>query len=449
VEYHADDRDLSSVDEGGRMLRSLGFGIALAAGALCAFASARAGGSERTLPMRFDLRQQGPAGACAPSCSILISAAGAITAETPRDFVKFADGRDLRGAIVVLDSDGGSVLGAIALGREIRRRDLATAVGRTVDFASDGGGIARAILAPRADCESMCTFVLLAGVQRHVPAEARVMVHQIWLGDRREDPTAASYSAEDLVLVQRDIGRLARYTSDMGGPSELIELALRIPPWEPMHALSREELRQMKLDTDDAGAPQPAPVATSIGAPSPTATSGLRADAISGQRWQMVDRSGASALARRHPLTVEGDEIGRFDLTVTCLETDRYSVSYTENRFAGDGRRDTRPVSAVTLRMGSMTAALKVVSSEKRNPSGDLNTVAIGKVPVALIKGFAASGPHSLMVMTASGDLKTAIRLGNTGAGQNLPALALSCQNLPNTRADLPAPKTGGLAANQ
>ena len=36
------------------------------------------------------------------------------------------------------------------------------------------------------------------------------------VGDRRDDPTAANYTAEDLVLVQRDIGKLAQYTIEMG-----------------------------------------------------------------------------------------------------------------------------------------------------------------------------------------------------------------------------------------
>src|SRR4029079_10873702 len=98
-------------------------------------------------------------------------------------------------------------------------------------------------------CESMCAFVLLAGVERHVPAEARVMVHQIWLGDRRDDPTAANYSAEDLVVVQRDIGRLAQYTVEMGGGIDMLEIALKIPPWEPMRLLTRDELRNMKVVT--------------------------------------------------------------------------------------------------------------------------------------------------------------------------------------------------------
>ena len=53
------------------------------------------------------------------------------------------------------------------------------------------------------------------------------MVHQIWLGDRREDPTAANYSAEDLVLIQRDIGRLAQYTAEMGATADLLDLVVR------------------------------------------------------------------------------------------------------------------------------------------------------------------------------------------------------------------------------
>ena len=76
-------------------------------------------------------------------------------------------------------------------------------------------------------------------------------VHQIWLGDRRDDAAAANYSAEDLVLVQRDIGKLAQYTIEMGGSVELLEVSLRIPPWEPMRVLSRDEMRRMNLDNSD------------------------------------------------------------------------------------------------------------------------------------------------------------------------------------------------------
>ncbi len=95
----------------------------------------------------------------------------------------------------------------------------------------------------------MCAFVLIAGLHRSVLPQARVMVHGIWLGDRRKDALSASYSADDLALVQRDIGQLVQYTSEMGGSMELLELALRIPPWEPMHRLTGPEVQSMRIDT--------------------------------------------------------------------------------------------------------------------------------------------------------------------------------------------------------
>jgi hypothetical protein len=84
-----------------------------------------------------------------------------------------------------------------------------------------------------------------------LPTEARVLVHQIWLGSKSKRAREASYSADELNLVQRDVGRLARYTVEMGGGIELIEAALRVPPWEPMHRLSPSELRSMRVTTVD------------------------------------------------------------------------------------------------------------------------------------------------------------------------------------------------------
>ena len=118
------------------MARSFVLAMALASAALVKPLPASAQIADRTLPMRFDLRLQGPAESCGTKCQLWISASGAITAETPRDFESFAQGRDLTGATVVLDSDGGSVLGAIALVRTIRRSGLDTAVGRIIDVPS-------------------------------------------------------------------------------------------------------------------------------------------------------------------------------------------------------------------------------------------------------------------------------------------------------------------------
>ena len=106
-------------------------------------------------------------------------------------------------------------------------------------------------MAPVAHCESMCVFLLLSGKTRYVPETAHVRVHQIWMGDRANDAKAATYSADDLMIVERDIGRLAKYTFDMGGAGDLLSLSLNVPPWEDLHELSREELRLTNLVTTD------------------------------------------------------------------------------------------------------------------------------------------------------------------------------------------------------
>ena len=67
--------------------------------------------------------------ACEPNCRSWISAVGIVTGETPKAFDDFATGRDLAGVTVVLDSSGGSVNDAIALGRRWRELGLRTTVG--------------------------------------------------------------------------------------------------------------------------------------------------------------------------------------------------------------------------------------------------------------------------------------------------------------------------------
>jgi hypothetical protein len=71
------------------------------------------------------------------------------------------------------------------------------------------------------------------------------------MGDRADDAKAASYSAQDLMIVERDIGRLAKYTFEMGGAGDLLSLALSVPPWEDLHELDAGELKLTNLVTTD------------------------------------------------------------------------------------------------------------------------------------------------------------------------------------------------------
>jgi hypothetical protein len=218
--------------------------------------SAHAGGAlePRKLPMKFSWV------ACKPNCRGWVSAVGVVTANTPRDFDEFARGRQLRGATIVLDSNGGSVNDSIALGRRWHNLGVLTTVGISVQTNTAQG--VPASMTPAAYCESMCVFLLLSGKTRYVPDTAHVRVHQIWLGDRADDAKAATYSADDLMIVERDIGRLAKYTFDMGGTGDLLSLSLNVPPWEDLHELSREELRLTNLVTTDVLAQPGSPNAT-------------------------------------------------------------------------------------------------------------------------------------------------------------------------------------------
>jgi hypothetical protein len=173
-----------------------------------------------------------------------------VTADSPKDFDEFARGRQLAGVTIVLDSSGGSVNDSIALGRRWRALGAMTTVGTSIHARA--GQSDRASVTPAAYCESMCVFLLLSGKTRYVPDGAHVRVHQIWMGDRADDARAASYTAQDLMIVERDIGRLAKYTFDMGGTGDLLSLSLSVPPWEDLHKLSPAELRLTNLVTTDA-----------------------------------------------------------------------------------------------------------------------------------------------------------------------------------------------------
>ena len=196
------------------------------------------------MPMKFNWV------ACQPNCRGWVTAVGIVTADSPGEFEAFARGRDLEGVTVVLDSSGGSVNDSITLGRRFRQLSMRTTVGLSIQAHTALGD--RPVVLPEAYCESMCAYLLLAGKTRYVPQSAHVRVHQIWMGDRADDAQAASYTAQDLMIVERDIGRLAKYTFEMGGAGDLLSLSLNVPPWEDLHELSRDELRLTNLVTTDA-----------------------------------------------------------------------------------------------------------------------------------------------------------------------------------------------------
>jgi hypothetical protein len=405
------------------------------------------GSSDGSSPMRFTLYADGSTETCASACRPLIAASGMITADTARQFTAFVRDNALQagaahpagqpGATVVLESDGGSVLGAIELGRAIRRFGFATTVGRVAERRVTAFMKYGETTAARADCQSMCTFVLLGGAQRRVPPDARVLVHQIWLGDRREDAVASNYTAEDLVVVQRDIGSILQYTIEMGGDPELVELSLRVPPWEPMRALTRDEIRRTKLDLDVEIPTVPMAVKTAAGPtlPDDEPSSLLPAN---GRGWTTTQRGGQPVLARSHPLTLEGERIGTFSLLVSCgAAPDTFTLTYRELRSGPADRGLPRSITQVALVLDEHLQPFKITSSEKKMHGGELESVATTVLPTRLVRTLSSDNPASMTLETDSvGNPRTTIRIGNVGFGRGLREVERSCREPQRARGE-------------
>src|ERR1700730_2668467 len=146
--------------ERGTVIRNFLGGLVLAFTCLSALAAGGASDKPHISTMRFVWRGEKPADLCGKMCRTWISAVGPVTDQTPHDFQVFAEQKDVHGATLLLDAEGGSVVDSIELGRALRGFNITTTVGKTV-IASAADGSTTTALSPSAACESMCAFVLL------------------------------------------------------------------------------------------------------------------------------------------------------------------------------------------------------------------------------------------------------------------------------------------------
>lgn len=380
--------------------------------------------------MRFELIREGPDEACGKNCREWISASGPIVVETGRDFEAFAKKHNLQGQVMVLESGGGSVAGGIALGRAIRRLNMTVTVGSTRILSglprTDAGQL-RASYSPKAGCASMCPFVLLGGVRRHVPPESRISVHQIWPSSMRADATASDYTAQSVVGLLRSSAEMARYSIEMGADIELFEVAMRIPPWETLRVLTQAEILRMRLHNHNApfeasGTVQPPAKPQSA----PPVTGGKPPADAPGNRWALVGRGSDRGIARNHPITVEGITIGTFVFTFGCGFTPAMlSVLYSENRRIANAAR-VDAVEGVQVLIGGERVELKVESS--RAVAGRLETLARGIIGLGPVTKVLENDRQSFSVTTLTeAKARTAIRIGNTGLAVAMPQLTMAC----------------------
>lgn len=188
-------------------------------------------------PYRPDLRPSDPARPGGPAMRPMPEALEFDAAEgvlqisgqiAPGDADRFAEWLDrTRPEVsrVALDSSGGSVSDALAIGRTIRAAGYDTTV--------PNGAV----------CLSACPYILAGGVARVVAAEGVVGVHQHYFGQNTILP--AFMAVSDLQRAQAGV---MDYLVQMGVDLRLMTYALRTPPAE-IYVLEPDLMTELGLTT--------------------------------------------------------------------------------------------------------------------------------------------------------------------------------------------------------
>ena len=183
-------------------------------------------------PYRPDLRPAAPgAPAMRPMPEALefsaedgvIRIAGQIAPGDAGRFATWLDQNRPPQTLVSLDSSGGSVGDALAIGRAIR------AAGYDTEVAN--GAI----------CLSACPYILAGGAKRHVAPTGVVGVHQHDFGENTILP--AFMAVRD---VQRGQAGVMDYLTEMGVDLRLMSYALRTPP-EEINVLTPDMMTELRL----------------------------------------------------------------------------------------------------------------------------------------------------------------------------------------------------------
>jgi hypothetical protein len=139
---------------------------------------------------------------------------------------------------VALDSPGGAVAEAIAIGALIREKGLATSV------------------AAGALCASSCPLIFAGGVERRATPGSAIGVHQIYAAlPAGEKPLSLADAGGVMANAQRMTATVSRHLSAMGVDPEVWLHALETPP-DRLYYLSPEELTRTRLVTRMAEEPR-------------------------------------------------------------------------------------------------------------------------------------------------------------------------------------------------
>lgn len=215
-------------------------------------------------PMPIRIVRSGRAG-CEPKCAEWISFEGTIDERSTHQFGIAANSLRGKKVPVLIDSPGGDIYYAMAMGTLIRARGLDVVVARTEfepcanssNGCKEGGekGTLGRLSSQPARCSSACTFVLAGGLHRIMAPGAQIGVHSISLDQTKVEKWRKIYrgkiSFEDLMQqrVSEPRSLMLRYFEKMGIAREIVGLMESVPSSEILF-ISESELMKLGLITD-------------------------------------------------------------------------------------------------------------------------------------------------------------------------------------------------------
>jgi hypothetical protein len=155
-----------------------------------------------------------------------LMATGTITPGISEAFAAEVDRRGEYIKTVVLNSAGGSVVDALAMGRLIRERKFATEVD------------------PGRYCLSSCPLVFAGGVERRAGDRATIGVHQV----AAIRSAANGQPRDEMSFAQNISARCQRYLDDMGVSLQVWVHAMETPH-DKLFVLKPDELKSLNLVT--------------------------------------------------------------------------------------------------------------------------------------------------------------------------------------------------------
>ena len=182
-------------------------------------------------------------GVCGRKCTEIISAEGEITNDTADAFLQFLTAHVNDNAVrpvVLLESPGGTVVGAMQLGMMFRKIGAAVIVAEAV-----GDAQRQEVRVAPGLCMSACVYAFFGGVKRVIPSISKLGIHRMVINEDVQD-ASGSIVRQQVFGSEEIVSALSDYTRAMGIDPGVISFAEHIAP-ETIHILTAKQIARWRL----------------------------------------------------------------------------------------------------------------------------------------------------------------------------------------------------------